>query len=236
MHEHDAPSDSVVAKWAMRIAIVVFAGLGILELVVATAFHKVALGVDGAHNLVDAIVFSINLRAQSWVNLDEFSFWTCVGEPGAPLFASGLVVTGAIAFTAYESIVGGGSETHQSLALLLLTISLVANGTFAGVMYWDRQRRQKRQQVHNRHQHNALVHAFWDMVSALSGALAYVLIIQGLPNALDPILAWVGATLILIGHRDEITESWQEVVFHRDPEHSHESHDPNGSHESDHTP
>lgn len=236
MHEHDELSGSAVAKWAIRIAIVVFAGLGALELAVATIFHRVALGVDGAHNLVDGVVFYVNLRAQQWANLDEYSFWTCVGEPAAPLVASGVVVTGAVGFTVYESSVGGGVQTHQALTFVLLGLSLLANGVFAWVMYWDKQRRQRHNHAHNRHLYNAFVHAFWDMVSTLIGVVAYGLIAVGMGSAWDLVAAWVGAVLILWGHRREITKAWREIVFHRQPghNHSHEPHHYEGPQEPDH--
>lgn len=229
MHRHDVPSNSALAKWTMRIAIVVFVGLGILELVLAAFFHRVALGVDGAHNLADGVVYSINLRAQYWATLDGYSFWTCTGEPGAPLFTSGAVVVGAVFFTIYESTIGGGTGTHQLVALGLLGISFAANALFTIVIYWDRQRQRKGHRGHDRHLRNVLVHAFWDTVATLVGALAYGLIVAGMTNSLDPILAWAGTALILWGHRKEIPEGWRELNSHRVPGHEHH-HEPDPAH------
>lgn len=212
MHSHGG-TGSALAQWALRLAIVVFTSLGLVELAVAAAFHKVALGVDGAHNLVDGAVYFLNLRAPYWASADEYSAWTCIGEPGAPLFASSGVTLSAIGFTAYESLAGGGSEAHELLAVTLLIASLVLNGSFAAVMYFDQRRRHQDQS--NRHHHNALVHAVWDSVSALAGLVTYSLILAGLPDWLDLMGAWTGTSLVLFGHRHEISDGLAELKLHR---------------------
>ena len=218
MHEHDVPSDSVVAKWAMRIAIVVFAGLGILELAVATFSHKVVLGVDGAHNLVDALLYIVNLRAAKWANSKDYNFRSCVAEPGSTLLTSGAVVLSAAIFTLYETLIAGGTESHQLLALGLLVVSFLANATYATVILLVKRRRPGNT---NRQLRNVIAHAVGDASSTLLSVVAYILIIVWLGNAFDPIFAWAGVALITWVHREEIPDGWRLLMAHRVPLHPH---------------
>jgi Co/Zn/Cd efflux system component len=211
-HGGDEPTQDGIGS-NIKAAIVVFACLGLVQVAVATSFHKVALGVDGAHNLVDSLVLAINLRARYWAKLDRYSALTCKLEPAAPLISSALVILSAIGFTAVEAISGGGSGSNDQVALGLLIVSLVANTWYAWRLHL--------QEHHDAHSRNAMVHLFADAATSLIAAVAYGIILLGGPSSLDPWAAWLSVAVVLLAHWNQISASAHEYLRHRDPNHKH---------------
>jgi Co/Zn/Cd efflux system component len=212
LHAHGEDAPDAIHK-SIRAAIAVFVCLGAVQISVAVAFHKVALGVDGAHNLVDVLVLFINLRSRHWMRLKRYSALTCKIEPLAPTFSSGLVALSAIGFTALEAATGGGAEGHTGLAIALLALSLVANTFFAQRLHGA--------EGHDRHSRNALVHLAADATAALIALATYVAIAAGANNVLDVWAAWAATLVIVVSHRKQMIGGIREFNRHKQPEHEH---------------
>lgn len=215
---------------SLRAARIAFAGFGMVELAVAVRFHKVALGVDGAHNIVDVAMLLVNSRARQWAKVERHSFLTCVMEPGAPLFSSATIALTAMLFTGYELASGAGTESYGWLAVVLLAVSLVANVYFA--------LRLDSHEGHDAHSRNAIWHLFLDAGAALIALIAYMSIAFGASDSLDVWAALGATTLVVVGHFGQIMASAKELRRHMQPGHTHpltkSVEDEHDDHESDH--
>ncbi|HUC87278.1 MAG TPA: cation transporter [Candidatus Saccharimonadales bacterium] len=205
-HRHGDSSDQTL-WWAM----VAFGLLGALQLTIAFLSVRIALAVDGLHNLSEISILGINRTARRLEGKSLGRVWTCWILPLAPAFSAILSVVGAIALL---TLVHGYHTTDGVwLAFGLELASLTTNGWFA-------------LRLHAGHSHDdanlvtAVAHLAGDSAVAGLAMVAYLIIALSQGNTyLDPIAAGVGVLIIVAVHIKPIRNSLREFRRHRRPEH-----------------
>jgi Co/Zn/Cd efflux system component len=222
-HDHhdeaDKPRPGDAADRTFGRAMAVFGLLGAAQLVTALVSGRIALAVDGLHNIGEVPTLGVNRKARKMEQRVLGRIWTCWILPLAPTVSSLLSVVGAAVLLAL-------ARNYQAteaiwLAFGLELASLAANGLFA-------------KKFHAGHTHDdanvatAVAHLAGDSAVSGLGMLAYLIIgLSGGNTLLDPIAAVVGVVIIVGVHLKPIRNSLREFRKHRQPGHECKSnHDP----------
>lgn len=205
-HAHDHVEEILgQAVWA-------FAALGLVQLLVAFVAHKVALGTDGGHNLLEFLILGISRWGHINETADEVNFWNCRVVPRTAEVTSIGTIVAAGVFLALS----WGNETRQGcwLALGLVAASTAVNAFYA-------------LSLHDHRDDGDNAHASWshlvgDTIASALAVVAYLAIGLGYSLAIDPIMAVIGVVVIVVVHIRPIRRGRRTARYHRIPGHTHE--------------
>lgn len=193
-------------------AIVAFLVLGSLQLIAAVLGGRIALGVDGAHNLAEAPILGLNRWARRKEGKSLSRLLTCYVLPLAPALSAVAAIAAACLFFLIES-------SHDESSASIWFAFVLAGTSFAANWYYA-------SKLHS-HAHDdsnviaAKLHLFGDMAASGLATLAYLVIGLSAGNFwLDPVAAITGVVVITVVHIGPIKNSLREFMRHRGP-HDH---------------
>lgn len=189
----------------------VFGVLGALQLAVAVIGGRIALAVDGAHNLAESPILGLNRWARRMEGKSLPRVMTCYLLPLTPAISAVTAIAAAALFFVIEEPT---SVSHGIwLACGLASISCAVNWRYAHKLH-----------SHSHDDSNAIaakMHLFGDMAASGLAAIAYFGIGVSSGNLwLDPAAAIAGVLVIGAVHVKPIMNSLQEFMRHRGP-HDH---------------
>lgn len=178
-HLHHNPG----SRGVLLAAIVAFGLLGTMQVGIGVLFGRVALAVDGAHNLADVPALWLNRVAQHHAVTPRQRAWIAL------ISAASSVVASAV-FLLAES--GDSSHSEVPLAVALSITSVAVNGVFAHKLH---------RHSHDLNSRMARRHLYGDMASSLLAVFAYTIILLTNNAAwLDTAAATAGVVIIAVVH------------------------------------
>ncbi len=199
-HGNDA-SDKTLGR-----AIKVFLLLGTLQLLVAVLGGRIALAVDGAHNMAEAPILGLNRWARRKEGQKLSRLMTCYILPLAPALSALAAIAAACLFFLIES-------SHETASVGIWLAFVLAGSSFAVNWHYA-----SKLHSHAHDDSNAVAakfHLFGDMAASGLATLAYLLIGLSKSNFwLDPIAAILGVVIITVVHIKPIKNSLVEFKRH----------------------
>lgn len=185
--------------------------LGIIQVVAAIGSQRLALVVDGLHNMSETATVGVNRSARRMEGRRLGTLWTCWLLPLAPALSAILAISAAVIM---PFVLRGYHATQGVwLSLGLSSVSLAVNVLFAA-------------RLHAGHDHGdtnsfaATMHFVGDSMASLLAAAAYLVIGVTGGNTYCDLLAEIGGTVCIVGvHIKPTAESLREFRRHRDPQH-----------------
>lgn len=205
-HAHDHSDDGDASDKTLRQAIVVFGLLGSLQLLTALAGNRIALAVDGAHNLAEAPILGLNRWGRRMEGKKLSRLMTCYILPLVPALSA----VAAIATVGLFFLLDASHNTDSGvwLAFGLACVSVATNWHYAHKLH-----------SHAHDDGNAVaakLHLFGDMGASGLAAVAYLGIAVSHGNVwLDPVAAILGVLVVILVHIKPITNSLKEFYRHQ---------------------
>lgn len=218
MPEEPAKSDRI--DFWLLIAILVFASFGSLQIVYAVIFHKIALGADGAHNVLEVLVIGFVKFARTHGNEEKQNWLYCTAIPRSTELTAYLVILSATIFVGLEI----GTHQHQGtvIALVLVLVSAGINYFFADKI-----------EDHHEGDHNARatwLHLMGDVGAAAAAAVGYLVQLAWPSPKIDLCFAAIAVIIIFVFQREPIRTGRKVAELHKG-EHEHPVHlEPGHSH------